>query len=213
VGERRPGTVGPALDGVEVRVADPDTGDVLGAGRPGEVEVRGPNVFAGYRGRPNTPAEFRADGFFRTGDLGVLDDDGYLTLVGRSKDLIISGGLNVYPTEVEAVVDAVDGVRESAVIGLPDTDLGETVVAVVVADPDARLDAAGVREAARRRLAPFKAPRRVVFVDELPRNAMGKVEKARLRERLGAQASGSSASLTAASSDVNPASRSRTSRR
>jgi malonyl-CoA/methylmalonyl-CoA synthetase len=187
VGERRAGTVGLPLEGVEVRVADPDSGEALGSGHPGEVEVRGPNVFAGYWRGAGRTSDFRPDGFFRTGDLGVFGEDGYLTLVGRSKDLIISGGLNVYPAEVEAVLDAVAGVHESAVVGVPDADLGEAVVAVVVADPGARLDAGAVRAEARRRLAGFKAPKRVVVVDELPRNVMGKVEKARLREQLAAQ--------------------------
>jgi len=172
-GERRPGSVGFPLPGTEVRIA-----------ADGVVEVRGPNVFVGYWGRPElAETELTADGWFRTGDLGRFDDDGYLHLVGRAKDLVITGGLNVYPVEVEGVIDAIDGVRESAVIGVPDDDLGEAVVAVVVAEPGIALDAESVRAAARDRLAGFKAPKRVELVDALPRNAMGKVEKARLRER------------------------------
>ncbi|HEY2331797.1 MAG TPA: AMP-binding protein [Acidimicrobiales bacterium] len=178
-GERRPGTVGFPLPDVEVRLADVDAEGV------GGVEVHGPNVFSGYRGRPDLDAsEFRPDGFFRTGDLGTLDDDGYLRIVGRTKDLVISGGLNVHPTEVEEAINALDGVLESAVVGLPDTDLGEAVVAVVVARPGATLDPDRMRTALRAGLAGFKVPKRVVLLDELPRNAMGKVEKAILRTLL-----------------------------
>jgi malonyl-CoA/methylmalonyl-CoA synthetase len=184
-GERRPGSVGPALPGVGVRVVD--EGDVsLPAGSVGAVQVLGPNVSAGYWRRPELrAADVTADGWFRTGDLGWLADDGYLTLVGRTKDLVISGGLNVYPAEVEAVLDAHPAVRESAVVGVPDPDLGEAAVAVLVAaDPGAGVDVEAVRAAARQRLAGYKVPRRLVVVDELPRNAMGKVEKARLRAML-----------------------------
>jgi malonyl-CoA/methylmalonyl-CoA synthetase len=174
-GERRPGTVGFPLPGTGVRIGD---GDV--------VEVSGPNVFAGYWGRPElTDTEFTEDGWFRTGDIGRFDDDGYLHLVGRAKDLVITGGLNVYPIEVEGVLDEIDGVLESAVIGVADADLGEAVVAVVVAEPGRALDAEVVRAAARDRLAGFKSPKRVEIVDALPRNAMGKVEKAALRARFG----------------------------
>ncbi len=184
-GERRPGSVGPALPGVGVRVVD--EGDVpLPAGSVGAVQVRGQNVSAGYWRRPELRAvDVTGDGWFRTGDLGRLADDGYLTLVGRTKDLVISGGLNVYPAEVEAVLDAHPAVRESAVVGVPDPDLGEAAVAVLVAaDPGAGVDVDAVRAAARERLAGYKVPRRLVVVDELPRNAMGKVEKARLRAML-----------------------------
>ena len=187
-GERRPGTVGLALPGVGVRAVDdadlPVAADVVGA-----VQVRGPNVFAGYWRRPELQTvDVTADGWFRTGDLGSLSADGYLSIVGRSKDLVISGGLNVYPKEVEAVLDELPQVRESAVVGLPDPDLGETVVAVVVAAEGVGagdLDLEAVRAACRSRLAAYKLPRRVVVVPELPRNAMGKVEKARLRALLG----------------------------
>jgi malonyl-CoA/methylmalonyl-CoA synthetase len=172
-GERRPGSVGLPLAGTDLRLADDQT-----------IEVRGPNVFGGYWRRPELAAtEFTADGWFRTGDIGSIDDDGYLSIIGRAKDLVISGGMNVYPKEVEDAVDAVDGVLESAVIGVPDADLGEAVVAVVVPMPGRTLDAAVVRAATRSRLAGFKVPRRVEVVDALPRNAMGKVEKAALRRR------------------------------
>jgi malonyl-CoA/methylmalonyl-CoA synthetase len=182
-GERRPGTVGLPLPGVDVRVVG-DDGTEAPEGEVGGVEVRGPNVFGGYWRRPELNAtEFTADGWFRTGDVGRFDTEGYLHLVGRSKDLVISGGLNVYPVEVEAVIDELPGVLESAVIGVADPDFGEAVVAVVVAEPGAVVDPDDVRRAARRRLAPFKVPKRVHVVDALPRNAMGKVEKAVLRAR------------------------------
>lgn len=169
-GERRPGTVGPPLPATEVRVVD------------GEVQVRGPSVFAGYWRRP--VQEFTRDGWFRTGDLGVVEPDGYLRLAGRAKDLVISGGLNVYPKEVEDVLDSLEGVEESAVVGVADADLGEAVAAVVVARPGARLDGDVVRREARARLAGFKVPKSVHVVAALPRNAMGKVEKEQIRRRL-----------------------------
>ncbi len=175
-GPRRPGTVGPPLPGVGVRIA----GDDVGA-----VEVRGPNVFDGYWRRPELrESEFTADGWFVTGDLGRFDEHGYLEIVGRSKDLVISGGLNVYPKEVEQVLDALPGVLESAVVGVPHADLGEAVVAAVVAQEGVQLDPGAVRAAARERLAGFKVPKQVHVVAALPRNAMGKVEKARLRAQL-----------------------------
>jgi malonyl-CoA/methylmalonyl-CoA synthetase len=181
-GDRVAGTVGFALDGIEVQVAD-DDGRRVPAGATGTVEVRGPNVFLGYWGRPEaTAAATRDDGFFVTGDVGSMDEHGRLTLAGRASDLIISGGYNVYPKEVELVLDQVPGVDESAVIGLPDPDLGEVVVAVLVADGP--LDEAAVLEACAG-LARFKRPRRLLVVDELPRNAMGKVQKAVLRQQLG----------------------------
>jgi malonyl-CoA/methylmalonyl-CoA synthetase len=181
-GERRPGTVGMALPGVEVRVAG-DDGRPLPPGGIGGVEVRGPNVFRGYWRMPEkTAEEMRADGFFRTGDLGRFDADGYLAIVGRSKDLVITGGYNVYPKEVEALIDEIEGVRESAVIGLPHPDLGEGVAAVVVPREGAALTEGAVLEPLRAGLARFKQPRRVFFLPELPRNAMGKVQKNALRE-------------------------------
>jgi len=181
-GERRAGTVGRPLPGVEVRVCD--GGDrVLGAGEVGELQVRGANVFAGYWNLPEkTAADFTADGFFRTGDQARIEADGYVAIVGRSKDMVISGGLNVYPKEVELVIDALPGVRESAVIGLPDADFGEIVAAVVVPEAGGDLDEEAVRTAVRARLAGFKVPKRVFFVDQLPRNTMGKVQKQALRD-------------------------------
>jgi malonyl-CoA/methylmalonyl-CoA synthetase len=182
-GARVPGSVGPPLPGVEIRVTD-DAGGVLPAGAIGNVEVRGPNVFAGYWRMPDKTREsFRDDGFFVTGDVGVIDGRGYLALVGRAKDLIISGGLNVYPAEVESVIDRVAGVAESAVVGVAHGDFGEAVVAVVKRGAGSAIAERDVVDAARRQLAGYKVPKRVFFVDELPRNAMGKVEKARLRDQ------------------------------
>jgi malonyl-CoA/methylmalonyl-CoA synthetase len=187
-GERRPGTVGPPLPGVEVRVCD-DAGAILGAGEIGNLEVRGPNVFVGYWKQPDKTAEdIGADGWFKTGDQAVIDGDGYVAIVGRAKDMVITGGLNVYPKEVERVIDDLPGVRESAVIGVPHPDFGEAVVAVVVAagagagDSATRVDEAHVIAACKDRIADFKVPKRVLVVGELPRNAMAKVQKSVLRE-------------------------------
>jgi malonyl-CoA/methylmalonyl-CoA synthetase len=184
-GERIPGSVGPALPGVEVRIADPESGaEITQPDTIGMIEVRGPNVFSGYWRMPEkTAAEFRKDGFFITGDLGKRDARGYLYIVGRGKDLIITGGYNVYPIEVELEIDALPGVQESAVIGVPHPDFGEAVTAVVVPEPNAALDEAAIRGALEQRLAKFKVPKRLVLVDELPRNTMGKVQKNALRER------------------------------
>ncbi len=185
-GERRAGTVGFALPGVSARIADPESGAVVAQGETGVIEVKGPNVSCGYwRDPEKTAREFRGDGYFVTGDLGRIDSDGYLHIVGRAKDLIISGGLNVYPGEVEAAINALPGVMESAVIGLPHDDFGEAVAAIVVRAPGAVLDESFVQNALARRLAKFKMPKRVLFVEELPRNAMGKVQKNLLRERFG----------------------------
>jgi malonyl-CoA/methylmalonyl-CoA synthetase len=182
-GERIAGTVGFPLPDVALRVVDPETGARLPDGEIGMIEVKGPNVFAGYWRMPEkTAAEFRPDGFFITGDLGVIDARGYVSIVGRGKDLIISGGLNVYPKEVEGEIDALAGVEESAVFGLPHPDFGEAVTAAVVLKPGASLTEAEVVAALQDRLARFKLPKRVVFVPALPRNAMGKVQKAALRE-------------------------------
>ena len=182
-GERRPGAVGFPLPGVSLRVADPETGAILPQGEVGVVEVKGPNVFKGYWRMPEkTAAEFRPDGFFITGDLGKIDADGYLHIAGRAKDLIISGGFNVYPKEIESEIDAIDGVVESAVIGAPHPDFGEGVTAIVVKRGDARLDEAAILSALAARLAKYKQPKRVLFAADLPRNAMGKVQKAALRE-------------------------------
>ncbi len=181
-GDRRAGTVGHALPGVEVIVTDPATGDPLPAGEVGGIEVRGPNVFRGYWNRPEKTAEdLRDSGFFVTGDLGTLDADGYLSIVGRDRDLIISGGLNVYPREVETLLDAQPGVAESAVIGVPHPDLGETVLALVVPACGARPDPDALADACRASLARYKHPRLILLVDALARNAMGKVEKRTLR--------------------------------
>ncbi|TPK60056.1 malonyl-CoA synthase [Mesorhizobium sp. B2-4-19] len=182
-GERRAGTVGFPLPGVSLRIADPDSGKPLAQGEVGMIEVKGPNVFGGYWRMPEkTRAEFRADGFFITGDLGMVDTDGYVHIVGRGKDLIISGGYNIYPKELESEIDALDGVSESAVIGVAHPDFGEGVTAVVVRAPGAAISGAEILGAIAGRLARYKHPKQVIFVDELPRNAMGKVQKNLLRD-------------------------------
>ena len=181
-GARKPGTVGPRLPDVELRVTGED-GRVLPAGEVGGIEVRGPNLFSGYWRMPEkTKAEFTADGFFRTGDVGVVDAEGYVAIVGRAKDLIISGGFNVYPKEVEDAIDALDGVLESAVVGMPHPDFGEAGLAVVVPRGDARLDGEALIRSLKDQLANFKVPKLAVVVPELPRNAMGKVQKTVLRD-------------------------------
>jgi malonyl-CoA/methylmalonyl-CoA synthetase len=181
-GDRVPGTVGFPLPGVELRIAEPVTGASLVAEEVGMIEVRGPNVFQGYWRNPEkTRADFRDDGFFITGDLGKIDRRGYVHIVGRGKDLIITGGYNVYPREVEAEIDTVPGVLESAVVGLPHPDFGEGVTAFVVASGERAVTEADVLRALEVRLARFKHPKRVVLVPELPRNAMGKVQKNVLR--------------------------------
>jgi len=182
-GDRVPGAVGHPLPGVAVRVTDPETGRELPRETIGMIEVKGPNVFKGYWRMPEkTRAEFRADGFFITGDLGKIDDKGYVHILGRGKDLVISGGFNVYPKEIESEIDAMPGVIESAVIGVPHADFGEGVTAVLVCDNGADIDEAMVLKALDGRLAKFKLPKRVIVVDELPRNAMGKVQKNILRD-------------------------------
>ncbi len=182
-GDRVPGAVGHALPGVAVRVTDPETGKTLGPETIGMIEVKGPNVFKGYWRMPEkTKAEFRDDGFFITGDLGKIDAKGYVHILGRGKDLVISGGFNVYPKEIESEIDAMPGVIESAVIGVPHADFGEGVTAVLVCDRGAAVDEASVLQALDGRLAKFKMPKRVIVVDELPRNAMGKVQKNILRD-------------------------------
>ncbi len=183
MGERRAGTVGFPLPGVEVRVVDgedkPCANDAIG-----DIQVRGPNVFKGYWRMPEkTAEEFTADGWFRTGDVGRFDADGYLSIAGRSKDLIISGGYNVYPKEIETVIDEMEGVTESAVIGVPHPDFGEAVVAVVVPKSGATVREDVIIAALKSNIANFKVPKRVHVVDELPRNTMGKVQKNLLRER------------------------------
>ena len=183
-GPRRPGTVGVPLPGVGVRIVDDRDAEVT-PGEVGQLLVKGDNVFKGYWRLPEkTAEEFTADGYFRTGDLVRRDDDGYISIVGRAKDLIISGGLNIYPKEIESYLDKIDGVLESAVIGVPHSDFGEAVVAVIVRKPEgANLTEAGLIAALKDRIAGFKVPKRVFFVPELPRNTMGKVQKNQLRER------------------------------
>ena len=183
-GSRRAGTVGFPLADVTIRVTDPDTGMKLPHGEIGMLEVRGPNVFKGYWRMPErTAEEFREDGFFITGDLGKIDDRGYLVIVGRSKDLIISGGFNVYPKEVEIEIDALPGITESAVVGLPHPDFGEGVTAIVVAREDSSVDETGIKLQLANRLARYKQPKRVFFCDQLPRNSMGKIQKNLLRDQ------------------------------
>jgi malonyl-CoA/methylmalonyl-CoA synthetase len=183
-GDRVAGTVGFPLPGVRLRIAEPESGRHLPRGEIGVIEVKGPNVFKGYWRQPEkTAAEFRSDGFFITGDLGRIDERGYVHIVGRGKDLIISGGFNVYPKEVEGEIDAIAGVVESAVVGVPHPDFGEGVTAVVVCKPGASLDERTVLATLEGRLAKFKLPKRVFFVDDLPRNTMGKVQKNVLRDQ------------------------------
>jgi malonyl-CoA/methylmalonyl-CoA synthetase len=182
-GERRRGSVGLPLPGIALRVVDAQGAPC----RPGEVgciEVKGPNVFAGYWRLPEkTREEFTADGYFRTGDMGELMPDGYLNIVGRAKDIIITGGLNVYPKEIEEKIDALPGVVESAVIAVPDPDFGEAVTAVIVRCEGSEVSEPGIIAALKSEIAGFKVPKHVHFVDDLPRNAMGKVEKGTLRKR------------------------------
>lgn len=182
-GERVPGAVGFPLPGVSVRVTEPETGKELPREEIGMIEVKGPNVFKGYWRMPEkTKSEFRPDGFFITGDLGKIDDKGYVHILGRGKDLVISGGFNVYPKEIESEIDAMPGVIESAVIGVPHADFGEGVTAVLVCNKSADVTEAAVLKALDGRLAKFKMPKRVFVVDELPRNTMGKVQKNVLRD-------------------------------
>ena len=182
-GERRGGTVGFALPGVSLRVQD-DAGDALPLGEIGGIQVKGPNVFQGYWRMPEkTKEEFTPDGYFKTGDVGKIDTRGYITIVGRSKDLIISGGYNVYPAEIEAYINDMPGVAESALVGVPHPDFGEVGVAIVIAKPGASLDAEQLITGLKSQLANFKIPKRCFVVAELPRNTMGKVQKNLLREQ------------------------------
>lgn len=183
-GERISGSVGLPLPGVEIRIADPETGRSLPQGEVGVIDIRGPNVFKGYWRMPEkTREEFREDGFFISGDLGRVDERGYVSIVGRAKDLIISGGFNVYPAEVEAAIEALPGIADCAVIGVPHKDFGEAVVAVVAPKPGADLEEKAIQAALSNELAKFKQPKRVFITSELPRNAMGKVQKKELRDR------------------------------
>jgi malonyl-CoA/methylmalonyl-CoA synthetase len=179
--ERRGGTVGFPLPGVSLRVQS-DDGKTLPIGEVGGIQVKGPNVFGGYWQMPEkTKEEFTSDGYFKTGDVGRIDSDGYVSIVGRSKDLIISGGYNVYPAEIEGVINTFPGVMESAVVGVADADFGEVGVAIVTAKPGAKLDAANILQKLKTMLANFKVPKRCYVLAELPRNAMGKVQKNVLR--------------------------------
>ena len=181
-GDRKPGTVGLPLEDVQVRVVDEEN-NVLSQGEIGNLQIKGPNVFKGYWEMPEkTKEDFSKDGFFNTGDKGLIDEGGYVSIIGRSKDMIISGGLNVYPKEIESLIDKIEGVLESAVIGLSDEDLGEKVVAVIVSEESKTLDEKKVISEIKDQLAGFKAPKEVKFIDQLPRNAMGKVQKNILRE-------------------------------
>ncbi|MDW3222771.1 MAG: malonyl-CoA synthase [Paracoccaceae bacterium] len=183
IGERRAGTVGFPLPGVEIKVTNSNTGASIPQGEIGEIEVRGPNVFKGYWQMPEkTAEELRENGFFITGDLGQIDAEGYLHIVGRNKDLIISGGYNIYPKEIELLLDEESGVLESAVIGVPHPDFGETVVGVLVAEGGADLDLDAIKNNIATSLARFKHPQRLIVLPELPRNTMGKVQKKTLRE-------------------------------
>ncbi|MEX0367447.1 MAG: malonyl-CoA synthase [Ruegeria sp.] len=183
-GERRAGTVGFPLPGVELKITNSEDGTEVAQGEIGQIEVRGPNVFKGYWKMPEkTAAELRADRFFITGDLGRIDEDGYVHIVGRNKDLIISGGYNIYPKEIELVLDDQPGVLESAVIGVPHPDFGETVLGVIVPEPGQSPDVGAIMGAVREALARFKHPQQLILMDELPRNTMGKVQKNILRER------------------------------
>ncbi len=182
-GERRGGTVGFALPGVQLRVRD-DEGRELDTGEIGGIQVKGPNVFAGYWRMPEkTKEEFTADGFFKTGDVGKVDARGYISIVGRSKDLIISGGYNVYPAEIEGYINELPGVAESALVGAPHPDFGEVGVALVTPKAGARLDADAILAELKSKLANFKIPKRCFVLEELPRNTMGKVQKALLRDQ------------------------------
>ncbi|MFL6654169.1 MAG: AMP-binding protein, partial [Sulfurifustis sp.] len=183
-GERIGGTVGPALPGVSVRVVDEQNRPVP-ADTIGQIQVKGPNVFKGYWRMPEkTREEFTNDGYFNTGDMGSLGANGYLTIVGRSKDLIITGGYNVYPKEIETLIDEMPGVVESAVVGVPHPDFGEAVTAVVVRKSAANIAEADILKRLKDEIANYKVPKRVYFFDELPRNAMGKVQKNVLRQMI-----------------------------
>lgn len=190
-GERRAGTVGFPLPQVEIRIVDAQSGNKLGTDEVGSLEVRGPNVFSGYWKMPEkTKEEFKEDGFFITGDLAKIDEDGYIHIVGRGKDLIISGGFNIYPKEVELALDEEDEILESAVIGVPHPDFGEGVVAVLVAKDNHEIDKSKVMENIASKLAKFKQPKSLIVLDELPRNTMGKVQKNILRDQYKAQLKG-----------------------
>ena len=181
--ERRGGTVGFPLPGVQLRVQS-DDGKGMPVGEIGNIQVKGPNVFQAYWRMPEkTKEEFTADGFFKTGDVGKIDERGYVTIVGRSKDLIISGGYNVYPAEIEGYINEMPGVAESALVGVPHPDFGEVGVAIVIAKPGAHLEADKIISTLKSQLANFKIPKKCFVVPELPRNTMGKVQKNLLRDQ------------------------------
>ena len=181
-GKRKPGSVGLSLEGQTVRIVD-NANKSLNVKEIGDIQVSGPNVFKGYWNLPDkTSEEFTSDHYFETGDKGYFDEDGYLFIVGRNKDMIITGGLNVYPKEVETYIDQIEGVNESAVIGLKDDDFGEKVVAIVVLEAKSDLKEAQIIENVKESIAGFKVPKEVIFINELPRNAMGKVQKNILRD-------------------------------
>ncbi|WP_420546728.1 malonate--CoA ligase [Curvivirga sp.] len=182
-GDRRAGTVGFPLEDVEIRIMHPETDQPLPNGEIGSIEVKGPNVFSGYWQMPEkTKEELREDGFFITGDLGKIDEDGYITIIGRSKDLVISGGFNVYPKELELLIDDINGVNESAIIGVPHPDFGEAVVAIIVPMQNETLSEENLKSHFKDSLAKYKQPKKYIFLEELPRNTMGKVQKNLLRE-------------------------------
>ena len=182
IGDRRAGTVGLPLPGVELKITDPETGTDKSANEIGQIEVRGPNVFKGYWKMPEkTKAELRENGFFITGDLGKIDIDGYVHILGRDKDLIISGGYNIYPKEIEVVLDKQPGIEESAVIGVPHPDYGETPIAVIVSSRELKPNLNVINEHFKQSIARYKHPKKIIIVEQLPRNAMGKVQKNILR--------------------------------
>jgi len=184
VGERRTGTVGFPLPGVEIKITDSKTGKVLADGEIGEIEVRGPNVFKGYWQMPEkTAEELRKDGFFISGDLGKIDSDGYIHIVGRNKDVIISGGYNIYPKEIELLLDDQAGVLESSVIGVAHADLGEAVVGILVPENDTTPNLDEIKQNISKSLAKYKQPKKLIVIPEIPRNTMGKVQKNLLREK------------------------------
>ena len=183
-GERRAGTVGLPLPGVDLKITSPETGKEISVDEIGQIEVRGPNVFKGYWKMPEkTKAELRENGFFITGDLGKIDNDGYIHIVGRDKDLIISGGFNIYPKELEVFLDKQLGVLESAVIGVPHGDFGETPIAIIVPSSGLQPDVYKIEKNIKKSIARYKHPSKIITVSELPRNAMGKVQKNLLRNK------------------------------
>jgi len=184
IGERRAGTVGRPLPGVELKITDPETGAEKSNNEIGQIEVRGPNVFKGYWKMPEkTKAELRENGFFITGDLGKIDTDGYVHILGRDKDLIISGGYNIYPKEIEVFLDEQSGIEESAVIGVPHPDFGETAIAIVVISSQIKPNFEKIDRLIKNSLARYKHPKKIISISELPRNTMGKVQKNVLRKK------------------------------